>query len=107
MALMYSISSDLDDQLEEAASFLSSRWNDVLEESPVLELCNALSSSSWTAESFEVEQVEVGGDVRVRFTFQAKGLDKKSKASGDRINGSANAVIDEYDSVKFIEVEVG
>jgi hypothetical protein len=104
MALLYSMSGDQENQREEAADFLSSRWTDVLEERPVVELCAALSSSAWTAESFEVLEVEVGIDVRVRFTFEAKGLDRKSKASGDRIIGSALAVIDEYDGVRFIEV---
>jgi hypothetical protein len=107
MALLYSMSSDEDSQRDEAAEFLGPRWSDVLDEAPVAELRSALSSSSWTAEAFEVFGVEVGNDVRVRFTFAAKGLDRKSKASGDRINGSALAVIDEYDSVKYLDVEVG
>jgi hypothetical protein len=104
MALLYSISSDQENQLAEATVFLSSRWTEVLEEKPVVDLCESLSSSSWTAESFEVQEVEVGNDVRVRFTFEAKGLDRKSKPSGDRISGSALAVIDEYDGVRFLEV---
>lgn len=107
MALLYSMSADEDDQREEAAEFLSTRWNDVLVELPVLELRNALSSAAWTAESFEVIEVEVGKDVRARFEFDAKGLDLKSKASGDRIHGQAIAVIDEYDRVNYIDVEVG
>jgi hypothetical protein len=78
-----------------------------LEEKPVVELRSSLSSSAWTAESFEVVGVEVGKDVRARFTFEAKGLDKKAKASGDRISGSALAVIDKYDRVEFIDIEVG
>ncbi len=107
MSLLYSISGDEDDQIEDASRFLSSRWSDVLEEEPVLELRNALSSSSWTAESFDVNAVEVDEDIRVRFTFEAKGLDRKSKPSGDRINGSAIAIVDEYDSVKYVDIEVG
>jgi len=99
--------SNEDDQREEAASFLASSWSDVLEEPPVLELREALSSTSWTAESFEVQEVQYGDDVRIRFAFDAKGLDAKSKASGDRINGSAVAVVDEYDRMRFIDVEVG
>jgi hypothetical protein len=106
MTLLYSMSSDQDDQREEAASFLANSWSDVLEESPALELRKALSSSSWTAESFEVQEVELGDDVRIRFVFDAKGLDAKSKGSGDRIHGSAVAVVDEYDRVRFIDVEV-
>lgn len=107
MTLMYSISADADDQLEEAAEFLSARWNDVLEEIPVLELRNALSSAAWTAESYEVLEVEVGSEVRARFSFVAKGLDLKSKPSGDRLEGTAVAVIDEYDRVRFTDIEVG
>ena len=107
MTLLYSMSSDEDDQREEAASFLASSWSDVLEETPVLELRKALSSSSWTAESFEVQEVQLGDDVRVRFAFEAKGLDAKSKGSGDRIDGSAVAVVDEYDRVRFMDIEVG
>jgi hypothetical protein len=106
MSLLYSISGDEEDQLEEATTFLTNRWCDVIEDDAVRELCNALSSSAWTAESFEVMDVEVGDKVRVHFTFEAKGLDKKSKASGDRVSGSAVAVIDEYDGIKFVEVEV-
>ena len=101
------MSSDQDDQCEEAASFLGNSWSDVLEELPVLELRKALSSSSWTAESFEVQEVQLGDEVRIRFAFDAKGLDAKSKASGDRINGTAVAVVDEYDRVRFVDVEVG
>jgi hypothetical protein len=107
MTLLYSISGAADDQREEAAEFLSTRWADVLEEEPVLELRNALSSSSWTAESFDVLDVQVEDQVRAKFTFEAKGLDRKSKASGDRIRGTAIAVVDEYDRLKFIEIEVG
>jgi hypothetical protein len=107
MSLLYSISGDQDDQLEEATSFLANRWGDVIDEDVVRALCDSLSSSAWTAESFEVTDVEVGDNLRVHFSFEAKGLDKKSKASGDRINGSAVAVIDEYDGVKFVEVEAG
>jgi hypothetical protein len=47
----------------------------------------------------EVLNVEAGSDVRVRFAFEAKGLDKKSKPGGDRVSGSAVAVIDVYDHV--------
>ena len=107
MTLLYSMSSNQDDQREEAASFFASSWSDVLEEPPVIELRKALSSSSWTAESFEVQEVQLGDDVRIRFAFEAKGLDAKSKPSGDWINGSAVAVVDEYDRVRFIDVEVG
>ncbi len=107
MALIYSISADPSDQREEAAEFLSNRWSDVLVELPVLELRNALTSAAWTAETFEITDVEVGADVRARFEFEAKGLDLRSKPSGDRIFGQALAVIDEYDKVRFIEIEVG
>jgi hypothetical protein len=107
MSLMYSMSADADAQRDEAEEFLTTRWTDVLEEVPVLELRNALSSASWTAESFEVLGVEVGKDVRARFAFEAKGLDMKSKPSGDRINGAATAVVDEYDRLQFIDIEVG
>jgi hypothetical protein len=107
MSLFYSISGDTEDQLEEAASFLSNRWSDVIEDDIVRELRDALSSSAWTAESFEVTDVQVDTNVRVHFTFEAKGLDKKSKATGDWISGSATAVVDEYDSVKFVDVEAG
>src|SRR3974390_2528409 len=100
------MASDQDDQREEASVFLASSWSDVLEEPPVLDLRKALSSSSWTAVSFEVQEVQLGDDVRIRFTFDAKGLDAKSKASGDRISGSAVAVVDEYDRVRFMDVEV-
>lgn len=106
MSLLYSISGDVDDQIEEAASFLAGCWSEVLEEPPVQEMCNALSSSAWTAESFDVERVEVGTEVRVQFSFEAKGLDRKAKPSGDRISGSAVALVDEYDRVRFIEVQV-
>lgn len=58
------------------------------------------------AESFEVLNVEADRIVRVRFAFEAKGLDKKSKPSGDRVSGSAVAVIDVYDHVEFVDVEV-
>jgi len=101
-----SLSNDQDDQREAATEFLSSRWSDVLEEGPVLALCSALSSSAWTAESFEVLSVEADSNVQVRFAFEAKGLDKKSKPSGDRVNGSAVAVIDVYDHVEFVDVDV-
>jgi len=107
MALLYSISADPGDQREEAAEFLSDRWSDVLEELPVLELRNALTSAAWTAEGFEITDVEVGDDVRARFEFEAKGLDLKAKPSGDRIYGQALAVIDEYDTIRFIEINVG
>jgi len=107
MALLYSISGDQDSQREEAEEFLSGRWGDVLEEAPVVELRAALSSSSWTAESFEVEEVQVDSHVWVRFNFEIKGLDQKSKASGDRIHGTAVAMIDEYDGIRFTDVEVG
>jgi hypothetical protein len=107
VTLLYSMSSNEDDQREEAAGFLGDSWSDVLEEPPVLDLRKALSSTSWTAESFEVQEVQLGDDVRIRFAFDAKGLDAKSKASGDRIHGSAVAVVDEYDRVRFIEIEVG
>jgi hypothetical protein len=107
MSLLYSMSADADSQRDEAEEFLTSRWTDVLEEVPVLELRNALSSSAWTAETFEVLGVELGSDVRARFTFEAKGLDFKSKPSGDRINGTAIAVVDEYNRLRFIDIEVG
>ena len=106
MTLLYSLSNDQDDQREAATEFLSSRWSDVLEEGPVRELCSALSSSAWVAESFEVLNVEADRDVRVHFTFEVKGLDKKSKPSGDRVNGSAVAVIDVYDHVEYVDVDV-
>lgn len=106
MALLYRLSNDQEDQREAAAEFLSSRWSDVLEAEPVLALCSALSSSAWTAESFEVIDVEADSDVRVRFAFEAKGLDKKARPSGDRVNGSALAVIDVYDHVQFVDIEV-
>ena len=106
MVLLYSLSNDQDDQREAATEFLSSRWSDVLEEGPVLALCSALSSSAWIAESFEVLNVEADRNVRVHFAFEAKGLDKKSKPSGDRVSGSAVAVIDVYDHVEFVDVEV-
>ena len=61
---------------------------------------------AWIAESFEVLNVEADRIVRVRFAFEAKGLDKKSKPSGDRVSGSAVAVIDVYDHVEFVDVEV-
>ena len=41
MSLVYSMSSNQEDQCEEAASFLASSWSDVLEEPPVLELRKA------------------------------------------------------------------
>ena len=63
-------------------------------------------SLAWIAESFEVLNVEADRFVRVRFAFEAKGLDKKSKPSGDRVSGSAVAVIDVYDHVEFVDVEV-
>jgi hypothetical protein len=106
MTLLYSLSNDQDDQREAAADFLSSRWGDVLEQGPVVELCSSLSSSAWTAESFEVLDVEADSNVRVRFTFEAKGLDKKAKPSGDRVSGSAVAVIDVYDHLEFVDVDV-
>ena len=106
MALLYQLSNDQDDQREAATEFLSNRWSDVLEAEPVVALCSALSSSAWTAESFEVVDVEAASNVRVRFAFEAKGLDKKSKPSGDRVSGSAVAVIDVYDHVEFVDVEV-
>ena len=90
MVLLYSLSNDQDDQREAATEFLSSRWSDVLEEGPVLALCSALSSSAWIAESFEVLSVEADSNVRVRFAFEAKGLDKKSKPSGDRVRRAAS-----------------
>jgi hypothetical protein len=101
------MSSDEDSQLQEAADFLAVRWSDVLDEEPVAELRSALSSSSWTAESFDVLDVRVDNRVRVHFSFDAKGLDRRSKASGDRIHGTAVAVIDEYDTVKYVDIEVG
>jgi hypothetical protein len=101
------MSSDQEDQLEEATSFLANRWSDVIDDDAVRTLRDSLSSSAWTAESFEVTDVELGHQVRVHFNFEAKGLDKKSKASGDRIHGSAVAVVDEYDGIKFVEVEAG
>jgi len=107
MALLYCLSNDQDDQRETATEFLTSRWSDVLEAAPVRELCASLSSSAWTAESFEVTSVEADRNIRVRFAFEAKGLDRKSKPSGDRVNGSAVAVIDIYDHVEFVDVEVG
>src|SRR5271166_2989300 len=106
MVLLYSLSNDQDDQCEAATEFLSSRWSDVLEEGPVRALCSALSSSAWIAESFEVLSVEADSNVRVRFAFESKGLDKKSKPSGDRVSGSAVAVIDVYDHVEFVDVDV-
>lgn len=106
MALLYTLSNNQDDRREAATEFLSSRWSDVLEEGPVRELCTALSSSAWIAESFEVLSVEADRDVRVHFAFEAKGLDKKSKPSGDRVNGSAVAVINVYDHVEYVDVEV-
>lgn len=106
MALLYQLSNDQDDQCEAATDFLSSRWSDVLGAKPVLTLCSALSSSAWTAESFEVIDVEAESSVRVRFSFEAKGLDKNSKPSGDRVSGSAVAVIDVYDHVEFVDIEV-
>ena len=66
-----------------------------------------MSSSSWTAESFEVQEVHSETTSGWRFAFEAKGLDAKSKGSGDRINGSAVAVVDEYDRVRFTDIEVG
>jgi hypothetical protein len=107
MTLLYSISADADAQREEVEQFLSTRWSDVLEQIPVLELRNALTSAMWTAEGFEVLDVEVGDEVRARFSFEAKGLDLKSKPSGDRISGTATAVIDEYDRLSFCDIEVG
>jgi hypothetical protein len=47
-------------------------------------------SLAWIAESFEVLNVEADRTVRVRFAFEAKGLDKKSKPSGDRIRRAAS-----------------
>lgn len=107
MALLYSISADPDDQREEVEAFLNFRWSDVLEQVPVLELRNELTSAAWTAESFEVLEVEVDDVIRARFSFEAKGLDLKSKPSGDRIDGTATAVIDEYDRIQFLDIEVG
>jgi len=107
MTLLYTISNDSESQIEEAAEFLSSRWSNVLDEESVQELRDSLSSSSWTAESFEVEDVQVHRHVEVRFRFEVKGLDKKSKPSGDRIHGTALAEIDEYDGVRFSEITVG
>lgn len=106
MVLLYSLSSDQDDQCEAATEFLSSRWSDVLAEGPVRTMCSALSSSAWIAESFEVLSVEADKRVRVHFAFEVKGLDKKSKPSGDRVNGSAVAVIDVYDHVEYVDVDV-
>ena len=63
-------------------------------------------SLAWIAESFEALNVEADRIVRVRFAFEAKGLDKKSKPSGDRVSGSAVVVIDVYDHVEFVDVEV-
>jgi len=63
-------------------------------------------SLAWIAESFEILNGEADRIVRVRVAFEAKGLDKKSKPSGDRIGGSAVVVIDVYDHVEFVDVEV-
>ena len=106
MALLYQLSNNQDDQRDAATDFLSSRWSDVLEAEPVVALCSALSSAAWTAESFDVIEVDADRDVRVRFTFESKGLDKKSKPSGDRVSGSALAVIDVYDHVEYVDIEV-
>ena len=107
MSLLYSMSSNQDDQCEEAAALPCQLLERCPGGTPGPRARKALSSSSWTAESFEVQEVQLGDDVRIRFTFDAKGLDAKSKGSGDRINGSAVAVVDEYDRVSFIDVEVG
>jgi len=62
-------------------------------------------SLAWIAGSFEVLNVEADRIVRIRFAFEAKGLDKKSKPSGDRVSGSAVVVIDVYVHVEFVDVE--
>jgi hypothetical protein len=100
------MSSNQEDQREEATNFLAGLWSDVLDDPAVVGLSKALSSAAWTAESFEVMEVSLGDDVRIRFNFEAKGLDAKSKPSGDRIQGTAVAMVNEYDRVRFIDVEV-
>ncbi len=105
MPLQDYISGNQDDQREDVAKFLYDRWSEVLDEEPIFSLRSESDSASWTGDRFKIGEVQVGADIRARFSFVAKGLDERSGPTGEEISGSAVAVIDDFDNVEFVEVE--
>jgi hypothetical protein len=104
MPLFDYISSGEDDRQSQVASFLSDRWQDVLDEDPVLELRHQMESPVWTGNGFDVMEVEVGDVIQAKITFKAKGLDDHSRGTGEAIRGSCVVLIDDFDNVEFTEV---
>jgi hypothetical protein len=104
MPLADYISGNDDDRLNDVSAFLSGRWQEVIDEEPVFTLRTDSESPVWTCESFEVHKVKVGPVIEAAFAFKARGLDDKSRYTGEKISGSALVLIDDYDTVEFTEV---
>jgi hypothetical protein len=104
MPLADYISVDDDDRLDEVETFLTNRWQEVIGEEPISTLRTKLESPVWIGDTFQVHEVKVGPVIEASFTFKFKGLDDKSRNTGKAISGSALALIDEFDTVEFIEV---
>jgi hypothetical protein len=106
MPLQDYISGNQDDQRDEVATFLFDRWQEVLDEEPVFRLRCELESPVWTGDRFEIGDVEVGTEIRAQLSFVAKGLDEKSRLTGEKVTGSAVVIIDQFDGLSFTNVEV-
>lgn len=108
MPLLDYISGDEDDQRSNIEEFLAKRWSEVMDEEPVTKIQDTADSYGWFMRGFSVLNHKVEGHDRIEvgFSFKATGLDENDKQTGETIEGTATAWIDEFDNVEFGDVEV-
>jgi len=107
MPLLDYISGDEDSQRSEIEEFLSERWDNVMDEEPVTKAQETTDTHRWYMQGFSVLNHKVEGNDRIEvgFSFKANGLDENEKQTGETLEGTARAWIDDFDNVEFSDVE--
>ena len=106
MPLLDYISADEDERNTQIREIIFGRAPDVSDAETMDNVWKNTESASWYWNGFDILDSTVDGKngVRAKFSFKFTGLDGKKRETGEFIDGTALALINEYDDVEFADV---